>query len=141
MPPLSTLVTMALVGYLVDFWNLIGLARYTTMIGSPTTMMLTGVVLYAYASGLIIMSGIGVRVPDLIAVTMVRHWGWSFLQGRLSIEIGFFAVAWLVGGPIGMGTVAFLVVVGGFVPAFMWANHRFLRLPNYVLWRSAKPVL
>jgi hypothetical protein len=40
-----------------------------------------------------------------------------------------------------MGTVAFLVVVGGFVPGFMWANQRFLRLPNFVLWRSAKPVL
>jgi hypothetical protein len=83
------------------------------------------------------MSGIGIRVMDLVAISMVRHWGWSFLEGKLSIEAGFFAVAWFVDGPIGAGTVAFLIVVGGLVPSFMWANERLLQLPNYVLCRSA----
>jgi glycosyltransferase involved in cell wall biosynthesis/uncharacterized membrane protein YczE len=136
LPPLSTFITMALVGYLVDFWNLIGLERYTTRLEGPTAMMLTGVLLHAYASALIVMSGIGIRVMDLVAISMVRHWGWSFLRGKLSIEAGFFAVAWLVGGPIGPGTVAFLAVVGCLVPSFMWANERLLQLPNYVLCRS-----
>jgi uncharacterized protein len=136
LPPLSTFITMALVGYLVDFWNLIGLERYTTRLEGPTAMMLTGVLLHAYASALIVMSGIGIRVMDLVAISMVRHWGWSFLRGKLSIEAGFFTVAWFVHGPIGVGTVAFLVVVGGLVPFFMWANERLLQLPNYVLCRS-----
>ena len=137
LPPLSTFVTMALVGYLVDFWNLIGLERYTAMADTPRAMMLTGVLLHAYASALIVMSGIGVRVMDLIAISMVRHWDWSFLRSKFSIEAGFFAAAWLVGGPIGIGTVAFLAVVGCLVPSFMWANERLLQLPNYVLCRSA----
>jgi uncharacterized membrane protein YczE len=74
---------------------------------------------------------------DLVVLSMVRHWGWSFLLGKLSIETGFFAVAWLLAGPIGPGTVAFLAVVGCLVPCFMWANERLLQLPNYVLSRSA----
>ena len=136
-PPLSTFATMALVGYLVDFWNLIGLEHYTAMLAGPTVMMLTGVLLHAYALALIVMSGIGIRVVDLVVVSMVRHWGWSFLRGKLSIEAGFLAVAWLLSGPIGAGSVAFLAVVGCFVPSFISANERLLQLPNYVLSRSA----
>ena len=137
LPPLSTFATMALVGYLVDFWNLIGLERYTSMLEGPVAMMLTGVLLHAYASALIVMSGIGIRVMDLVVVSTVRNWGWPFVLGKLSIEAGFFAAAWSLGGPIGAGTVAFLAVVGCFVPCFMWANERLLRLPNYVLYRPA----
>jgi glycosyltransferase involved in cell wall biosynthesis/uncharacterized membrane protein YczE len=137
LPPLSTFATMALVGCLVDFWNLIGLERYTSMLEGPVAMMLTGVLLHAYASALIVMSGIGIRVMDLVVVSTVRNWGWPFVLGKLSIEAGFFAVAWLVGGPIGPGTIAFLAVVGCLVPCFMWVNERLLQLPNYVLYRPA----
>ena len=137
LPPLSTFATMALVGYLVDFWNLIALERYTSMLEGPVAMMLTGVLLHAYASALIVMSGIGIRVMDLVVVSTVRNWGWPFVLGKLSIEAGFFAAAWSLGGPIGPGTVAFLAVVGCFVPCFMWANERLLQLPNYVLYRPA----
>jgi uncharacterized membrane protein YczE len=137
LPPLSTFITMALVGYLVDLWNLIGLERYSTAAATPMAMMLMGMLLHAYASALIVMSGIGVRVMDLVAVSIVRHCGWSFLLGKLSIEACFFALAWLLRGPIGVGTVAFLAVVGCLVPSFMWANERLLQLPNYVLFRSA----
>lgn len=114
------------------------LERYTMAAATPTSLMLLGVLLHAYASALIVMSGIGIRVIDLVAVSMVRHWGWSFLRGKLAIEVSFFAAAWLLHGPIGAGTVAFLAVVGCLVPSFMWANERLLQLPNYVLCRPAQ---
>lgn len=137
LPPLMTFVTMALVGYLIDFWNLIELQRYTTAWLAPVPLMLAGLVFDAYASALIIMSGIGIRVMDLVAITFVRKLGWRFLWAKLMFEVSFVALAWVFGGPVGMGTVGFLVIVGTLIPPMMWANERYMRLPNHGLGRRS----
>ncbi|MFO1068744.1 MAG: oligosaccharide flippase family protein [Geminicoccaceae bacterium] len=138
-PPLSTFVTMALVGYLVDLWNMVGLERITGALLDPVPMMLAAVVFDAYACALIIMSGIGIRVMDLVAIAMVRRLGWPFLAAKLLQECAFLSIGWLLGGPVGVGTIAFLIVVGCFIPPFMWMNGRFLRLPNYGLAPMSAP--
>lgn len=130
LPPFLTLVTMALVGYLVDLWTLIGLERYTSVWLAPHSLMLAGQLLAAYASALIIMSGIGIRVMDLVALSMVKNWGWSFFAGKLTLEASFFLAAILVAGPVGISTVTFLCVFVPFISTFMWVNERLLRLPN-----------
>ncbi len=137
LPPLGTFLSMALVGSLVDLWDLAGLERWTTVLLTPAPMMLAGLLLDAYASALIIMGGIGIRVMDLVAIAAARRWGWPFLAGKMGLELGFFAAALALGGPIGPGTVAFLCVVAPFIPSFMWANEKFLRLPNHGLGASS----
>ncbi len=46
-PPLMTFVTMALVGYLVDLWNVLHLQRFTTAWLAPGPVMLAAVVIVA----------------------------------------------------------------------------------------------
>ena len=133
LPPLTTFVTMALVGYLVDLWNLLGLERWTVPALTPGWTMLTGLLLDSYASALIILSGIGIRAMDLVTIAMMRKWGCSFLGGKMGLELGFLTVALLLGGPIGLGTVAFVVVVASFITPFMRMNERLLGLPNFGL--------
>lgn len=141
-PPLMTFVTMALVGYLIDLWNFIELERLTTAWLAPMPLMLAGLVIDAYASALIIMSGIGIRVMDLVAITFVKKLGWKFLWAKLLFEVGFVVVALLLGGPVGMGTVGFLVIVGTLIPPMMWANGRYIGLPNHGLApREGQPEL
>jgi uncharacterized protein len=53
LPPLTTFLTMALVGYLIDLWNVIGLDRWTAMFLGPILMMLGGLLLESCASALI----------------------------------------------------------------------------------------
>jgi hypothetical protein len=133
LPPVTTFVTMALVGYLVDFWNWVELERHATAWLAPMPLMLAGLVIDAYASALIIMSGIGIRVMDLVAIAFVKKLGWRFWWAKLMLEVGFVAAALLLGGPIGMGTVGFLAIVGTLIPPMMWANGRFMGLPNHGL--------
>jgi uncharacterized membrane protein YczE len=137
LPPLMTFVTMALVGYLIDFWNLIGLEHWTTAWLAPMPLMLAALLIDAYASALIIMSGIGIRVMDLVAITFVTKLGWTFLWAKLLFEVGFVAVAWALSGPVGMGTLGFLAIVGTLIPPMMWASERYMGLPNYGLGRNA----
>ena len=129
LPPLSTFVTMALAGFLVDLWNLVYPPAAGPVLPAPAALLL-GLLLYAYGSALIIMSGIGIRIVDLLALTIVRELRWRFYRAKLVIEAGFLLGGLLSGGPIGLATVAFLAAVGPFVEPMIWANRRYLNLPD-----------
>ena len=136
LPPLSTLFTMVLTAFLVDLWNFVGLEKVVmATIGSGPSLML-GLLLDAYASALLIMSGIGLRVMDLLAVSLVHKRGWRFTYGKLLFESGFVVIALLTGGPVGIATLAFLAVVCPVISIFMRANRRYLHLPNHGLHRN-----
>ncbi|HEX6013592.1 MAG TPA: hypothetical protein VFY87_17690, partial [Geminicoccaceae bacterium] len=51
----------------------------------------------------------------------------------VAVEVGFLAGGVLSGGPIGLATVAFVLVVGPFVEPMIWANRRYLHLPDHGL--------
>jgi uncharacterized protein (TIRG00374 family) len=135
LPPLSTFVTMLMIGLLIDLWNWLGF-NTTDLVGSRALPLLGGLLLLAYGSSLIIMSGIGIRVVDLVALTLVRHLGTRFYLSKLALEAGFLLVGFLVGGPVGIAAVAFVCVVGPFMEPLIWANQRFLKLPDYGLRRA-----
>jgi hypothetical protein len=133
LPPLSTFITMVLVGGLIDLWSWLGVEGVTGSLGSRVLPMLAGLVLNAYGSALIIMSGIGIRVVDLVALTLVNRLSWRFYRAKLSLEAGFLAIGFLLGGPVGIAVLAFVLVVGPFVEPLIWVNQRFLKLPDYGL--------
>ncbi|WP_313920666.1 hypothetical protein, partial [Tahibacter sp.] len=102
LPPLMPFVSTAAVGFLLDAWTSIGLERYT--IGalpdisvqwfgfvinlSAVLLDVVSLLMCAYGSALIIMSGIGIRIMDLVAITMMEKWGWSFFRSKMVLEIG-----------------------------------------------------
>jgi uncharacterized protein len=137
LPPLSTFATMVLVGLLIDLWNVLDLEHWTTRALDPALLMLLGLLLVAYGSAMIIMSGVGIRVVDLVALTMVRRLRWRFYLAKLALEAGFLVGGLAFGGPVGVATLAFVCVVGPFVEPIIWANRRFLGLPDHGLRRAA----
>src|SRR5579859_1618209 len=60
-PPITPFFTMAIVGFLIDLWNYIGLETITVRLLGHYALLLTGLLMDSYASALIIMSGIGIR--------------------------------------------------------------------------------
>jgi uncharacterized membrane protein YczE len=140
LPPLMTFVTMAAVGFLVDLWNALDLERWTTAMADPLPLMVLALLSVSYASALIIMSGIGIRVMDLLAITFVRRLGWHFLWAKLSFEASFVLLAVPFGGPVGLGTLAFVLIVGTLIPPMMWASSRYLGFGNYGMSQPPFPV-
>ena len=123
------------VGLLIDLWNLLKLETYTRPFLSPYLMLIIAVGLCAYASALIIISEIGIRIMDLVAITMVQKWDWSFFKAKMFLEILLFSSGWILGGPVGVGTMAFLFGVGPFIQPFMQFNEKVLSMRNYGLAR------
>lgn len=132
-PPLTPFFTTFSVGCLIDLWNWLHVENFTSAVLGPYAMLAAGLVLCSYSSALIIMSGIGIRIMDLVAITMVRRLGWSFFSAKMSLEVFMFATGWALGGPMGVGTIGFLCLVGPMIQPFMWANNQFLAIPNHGL--------
>jgi hypothetical protein len=136
LPPLTIFITMLLIGLLIDAWNWLPLDMVSNQVGSRALPLLAGLVLNAYGGALIIMSGIGIRVVDLVALSLVRHVGARFYLAKLSLEASFLLAGFLLGGPVGIAALAFVCVVGPFMEPLIWANRRFFNLPDYGLQRA-----
>ncbi|MEU4805716.1 hypothetical protein [Actinosynnema sp. NPDC023587] len=124
-PVLAPLITFFLCGSLIDLLRLLDL--------SPLPGVLSlglGVLLCAYGSSLIIMSGTGIRAMDLIVISMTQRWRWPFWAAKVSVEAVLLTAGFLLGGPVGIGTLAFLVFVDGLIQPFMAANGKLLHIPN-----------
>lgn len=145
LPPLTPFISTAAVGFLLDFWTALELQNYTigamplmhvqlfghTLNLSPIIIDIISLLICSYASSLIIMSGIGIRIMDLVAITMIERWEWNFFRSKMVIETGLFSLGWILDGPMGITTVLFLFLVGPFIQPFMWFNSTYLRIPNH----------
>ncbi|EMW0389619.1 MULTISPECIES: YczE/YyaS/YitT family protein [Bacillus] len=136
LPPITPFFTMFFVGSLIDIWNLIRVEKFTNLLFSPYLVMVIGLVLAAYGSALIIMSGIGIRTMDLLAITIVHKWKWHFFYAKMLFEVLFVLSGWLLGGPVGIGTLAFVITVGPGMILFISLNERYLGWKNFGLVRE-----
>jgi uncharacterized membrane protein YczE len=127
-PVISPFLTFFFCGSLIDLMQWMRLARYLGFGGYP--LMLLAALLCAYASALIIMSGFGIRAIDLVAITARHRLKWPFWCGKGLIEGTLLLTGWLLGGPVGVGTVTFLVCVDLLVEPFVRFNRHYLSIPD-----------
>jgi uncharacterized membrane protein YczE len=77
-------------------------------------MLLAGILAIGFGSALYIGSGLGAGPRDGLMMGFHRL-GLSVRAARTVIEIGVLALGWLLGGSLGVGTVAFAVGIGPLV--------------------------
>jgi len=128
-PVLSPLWTFFFCGSLIDLLRLADAGRLLPL--PPFAVMLSGAMLCAYGSSLIIMSGFGIRAMDLLALTMTDRWRWPFWTAKGSLEFALLVSGYAMGGPAGIGTLTFFIVVDGCIQPLMWCNGRLLGLGNH----------
>jgi uncharacterized membrane protein YczE len=127
-PLLSPLLTFLLCGSVIDLLRWSDPARALSIPSSG--LLACAVLLCAYGSALIIMSGFGIRAIDLLALTMTSRWRWPFWTAKGLIEASLMISGFFMGGPLGVGTVCFLVGVDLLIQPLIKANSKVLRIPN-----------
>ncbi len=80
--------------------------------------LLGGIVLIAYGSGLYIGAGLGTGPRDGIMTGLARR-GVNVGAVRAAIELVVLVGGWFLGGTVGVGTVAFAVLIGPMVAWFL----------------------
>jgi uncharacterized membrane protein YczE len=131
LPIVSPFITFFFCGSLIDVGRHYALAAKLPFAGYP--LMLTGVLLCAYGSSYIIMSGIGIRAMDLVAITMVQRWKAPFWVWKTVLELCLLVSGYVMGGPVGVGTVCFVAFVDLLIQPMMIANAKFFGMMNHGL--------
>ena len=81
-------------------------------------MLLSAVFMMGIASAIYIGVDAGAGPRDSLMLAVHRTSGLSLRMGRAIIEIIVVTVGWLLGGPLGFGTVIFALLIG---PSVQWA--------------------
>lgn len=90
----------------------------------PRILLLAGgLVLLAIATGLYIGARFGPGPRDGLMTGLHRRTGWPIWVVRTSIEVTVLAVGWLLGGNVGLGTLAFALLIGPMVNVTMPLLH------------------
>lgn len=130
-PSIWPFITFFFCGTMIDLWLHFGVLGRSML--PDTGLMLVGVALCALGSAYIIMSGIGIRAMDLVAIALVERTGRPFWLFKAGAEVLLLAMGWALGGPIGVGTMFFLIFVGLLIQPVMTLNGRLVGLPNHAL--------
>ncbi len=130
-PSIWPFITFFFCGTMIDLWLHSGWLGRTPI--SDAALMLIGVALCAWGSAYIIMSGIGIRAMDLVALALAERTRRPFWLFKAISEAALLAAGWVLGGPIGVGTVFFLIFVGFLIQPVMTFNGRVIGLSNHAL--------
>jgi uncharacterized membrane protein YczE len=90
-------------------------------------MLLGATAIMGFASAVYIGVEAGAGPRDSLMLAIKRTTGWSVRFARGVLEITVVAIGWLLGGPAGVGTVAFALLIG---PAVQWAFKLFKVQPH-----------
>ena len=140
-PGFGTIVNALLVGPAAD----VGLWLIPTGLDLWVRVLLlaTGILVLAAATGLYIGAHFGPGPRDGLMTGLHRVTGWRIWIVRTGIELVVLAGGWLLGGNVGIGTVAFALLIGplcGYtIPLF--AIRRSGRMPADRIGARAKPTV
>ena len=112
-PGIGTVLNVLLVGPSVE----VGLAVLPTPDGliMQIVFFAAGLVLLAVATGLYIGARFGPGPRDGLMTGIHHRWGVRIWIVRTSIEVTVLAIGWILGGTVGVGTVAFALLIGPMV--------------------------
>lgn len=116
-PGIGSVLNAILVGPFAD----VGLAIFHTpesLIGK-LVIMLFGIVTIGFATGLYIGARYGPGPRDGLMTGLHRVTGWPIWVVRTGIEVVVLTIGWILGGTVGVGTLAFALFIGPLVGFFM----------------------
>lgn len=116
-PGLGTLLNILMIGLSLDAF----MAVIPDLNGWPLRIgaLMLGVVLTGLGSAAYIGAGMGTGPRDGLMMGLNQKFGWSIRVSRLLVEIIVLASGWMLGGVVGVGTVAFALCIGPLVQFFL----------------------
>lgn len=113
MPGLGTVLNAVVIGLATDA----ALAVLVAPEGLPsrTAMLAFGIVLNGLATAMYIGAQLGPGPRDGLMTGLVRRTGWSVRTVRTSIELLVVLTGWMLGGVVGVGTIAYALAIGPLV--------------------------
>ena len=103
-----------LIGWLYDGWGVLLFNQIEGPTHKPYTgyVFLLGILIAPIGAALYIVSKISVGPVDYVMLAIRRRYGKSIQNSRILLESSFVLIGWLIGGPIGVGTICIMLFWG-----------------------------
>lgn len=109
-PKIGTWINMFFIGTFIDIFN--WLLPEVSSLAGQAFIFVAGVVVLTYGVGIYVSSNIGAGPRDSLMLVFVEKFGISINKARTIIEVTVAVLGWLLGGPVGLGTVLIALVSG-----------------------------
>ena len=128
-PDFSAIITIFTIGVLMDFWLLIVFSEFETEdIAFRVFMLLAGIVIIAIGISSYLQSNFARNPMDSLMMAIQFRTGKSLRFSKTSMELTVLVIAFIVGGPIGIGTVLSTIAIGPLIQAFYSPITRFRKV-------------
>lgn len=118
---------MFLLGYFIDVVGFLGVINMPKSLILRCIYILLGTVLKGTGIGIYINVKLGAGPRDGLTLGLSKSTGKSVSSIRTALELGALFIGWLLGGPVGLGTVVYSFLIGR---VMQWSIKRF-QLPDY----------
>jgi len=112
-PGIGTLANAVLIGAVAQV--VLWLVPAPGAIWADAIVFAGGLALVALATGIYIGAELGPGPRDGLMTGLVRRTGWPIWATRTGIEVVVTAIGWALGGNVGIGTLAFALLIGPMV--------------------------
>ncbi|MBB4823083.1 putative membrane protein YczE [Sporosarcina luteola] len=126
-PQLGTWLNMFLIGLFIDLFNWL-LPDFSSLAGQAVIFTI-GVFVTAYGVGVYVSPNVGAGPRDSLMLILVEKLGVSVKVVRTSIEVLVAIIGWMLGGPVGAGTVLSALLIGQIVHYALPQCRKLLLLP------------
>ncbi|MFY3793048.1 YczE/YyaS/YitT family protein [Ureibacillus sp. MALMAid1270] len=114
-PKMGTWINMVMCGVFIDFF-------YWLLPVAPSLIIqiiyfLLGILVLGFGCGMYIAPNLGAGPRDSLMMLIVEKFGGSIKVARMSIELAVALIGWILGGPLGVGTVI-IAICSGYVVQF-----------------------
>ncbi|WLR51718.1 YitT family protein [Bacillus tianshenii] len=117
LPKIGAILNMLLLGLCIDLFNF--------LLPNPETLLvqviafISGVIILGYGIGLYVSADLGAGPRDGVMLLIVEATGWKVTWVRNGIEILVFLLGWMLGGPVGIGTIIIAFMLGKIISISM----------------------
>jgi uncharacterized membrane protein YczE len=116
-PGIGTVLNVLLIGPSAQLG--LALIPTTTVVWQQVLLFTGGLALLAIASGLYLGARFGPGPRDGLMTGLHRRTGWRIWIVRTGIEVVVLTIGWFLGGNVGVGTLAFALLIGPMVGVTM----------------------
>lgn len=112
-PKAGAFINMLLIGIFIDLFNFVLPDPQSFM--AQAIVFAIGIVVIGYGIGLYVSADLGAGPRDSLMLLVVEKTGWKIQWVRNGMEVLVFFFGWLLGGPVGIGTVIIALGLGSIV--------------------------
>ncbi|MFJ7952990.1 YitT family protein [Lysinibacillus sp. NPDC096418] len=134
LPLPGTFIDMFLTGIFIDIFNY--LLPDINGFWTQLIIFIIGLILLGWGCGMYMVANLGIGPRDTLMLFFVHRLGWSVTRSRTTIEVTVAVLGFLLGGPVGLGTVLMAFGLGPIVQYALTVNERL-----FTKWTGVKSAI